>query len=72
MLTVAELVILEGDLLVNLSLDRVQAEAELVESVTLPQECQRRVRFQWQRISFLLFFKGLSLLGGGRRWKTWE
>ena len=56
MLTVAELAILEEDLLVNLSLDRVQAEAELVESVTLPQECQRRVRFQWQRISFLLFF----------------
>ena len=72
MLTVAELAILEEDLLVNLSLDRVQAEAELVESVTLPQECQRRVGFQWQHISFLLVFKGLSLLGGGRRWKTWE
>ena len=56
MLIVAELAILEEDLLVNLSLDRVQAEAELVESVTLPQECQRRVGFQWQRISFLLFF----------------
>ena len=41
-LALAELRIPEKEL-ANLQLDRLQEEAELVELVTLPEECQRRV-----------------------------
>ena len=41
----AELTMLESDL-AGLKLDKLRAEAELVEVVTLPDECQRSVSFE--------------------------
>ena len=43
-LALAELTIPEKEL-ANLQLDRLQQEAELVDFFTLPEECQRWVRF---------------------------
>ena len=41
----AELTMLESDL-AGLKLDKLRTEAELVEVVTLPDECQRSVSFE--------------------------
>ena len=45
-LALAELTIPEKEL-GNLQLDRLQEEAELVDLLTLPEECQRLVGFYW-------------------------
>ena len=50
-LALAELTIPEKEL-ANLHLDRLQAEAELVDSLTLPEECQRLVSFYWQLLLY--------------------
>ena len=52
-LALAELTIPEKEL-ASLQLDRLQEEAELVDLVTLPEECQRRVSFSDSTFSFSL------------------
>ena len=52
-LALAELTIPEKELS-NLHLDRLQEEAELVDLLTLPEECQRLVGFYWQHVSCII------------------
>ena len=52
-LALAELTIPEKEL-ASLQLDRLQEEAELVDLVTLHEECQRRVSFSDSTFSFSL------------------
>ena len=51
-LALAELTIPEKEL-ASLQLERLQEEAELVDLVTRPEECQRLVSFLWQHFLVL-------------------
>ena len=50
-LAAAELTIPEKEL-TDLDLDKLQEEAELVDLLNLPEECQRLVGFYWQHLLY--------------------